>query len=56
MNSFCIKTECPVPNIFILNFLSSDEILIKLFLPFVEAFNILTISHILCSADHSVWK
>lgn len=56
MDSFCIHTEHSVPRIFKLNFLTSDDILIKLFLPFVKAFNILAISHVLCFADHSMWK
>lgn len=47
MDCLCVHNEHSVPNIFKLNFLTSDEILLTLFLPFVKAFNILAISLIL---------
>ena len=51
MDSLCIHNEHSVPNIFKLNFLTLDEILLTLFLRFVKAFNILANSFISCFAD-----
>lgn len=51
MDFLCIHNEHSVPSIFELNFLTSDEILLTLFLPFVEACSGLGISLISCFAD-----